>query len=356
MTFLYVIAAILLFGILITVHEAGHFFAARLVKIPVREFAIGFGPKLLQWKCEKYETEFFLRAIPLGGYCAFYGEDDTAKEFENDPRAFNNHSVGKRLLTIIMGPVMNLVLALVAAVMLFALSGIPVPEGPVKTWVVSVSQGSAAQEGGLLAGDIILAVDGRTVTDNLSELLAQQDGGTPRQFTVLRETTGGQTELTLSVTPRYDASQGRNMIGIMMSQGQEIHMRRGNLLQVLEHAGQMSWRAGTMVINAIVNLFTRGEGAGEVAGVVGITKMIVDEIRQTHLQGYLYLMVVISINLGLMNMLIIPGLDGSRILFLLLEALRGKPIAREGYVHAAGMILLFALMAFITLRDVIRLF
>ena len=153
MTFLYVIAAILLFGILITAHEAGHFFAARLVKIPVREFAIGFGPKLLQWKREKYETEFFLRAIPLGGYCAFYSEDDTAKEFENDPRAFNNHSVGKRLLTIIMGPVMNLVLALVAAVMLFALSGIPVPEGPVKTWVESVSQGSAAQEGGLLAGD-----------------------------------------------------------------------------------------------------------------------------------------------------------------------------------------------------------
>ncbi|MGI6724997.1 MAG: site-2 protease family protein [Christensenellales bacterium] len=108
------------------------FFAARLMKIPVREFAIGFGPKLFQWKRKKHETEFFLRAIPLGGYCAFYGEDDTKKEFENDPRAFNNYSVSKRLLTIIMGPLMNLVLALVAAVVLFALSGIPVPEGPVK--------------------------------------------------------------------------------------------------------------------------------------------------------------------------------------------------------------------------------
>ena len=356
MTFLYIIAAVMLFGILITAHEAGHFFAARLMKIPVREFAIGFGPKLFQWKRKKHETEFFLRAIPLGGYCAFYGEDDTKKEFENDPRAFNNHSVSKRLLTIIMGPLMNLVLALVAAVVLFALSGIPVPEGPVKTWVESVSQGSAAQEGGLLAGDIILAVDGQAVTDNLSELLARQAGGIPRQFTVLGGTADGQSELTLHVTPRYDASQGRNMIGIMMSQGQAINMRRGSLLQVLEHAVRMSWRAGTVVINAIVNLVTRGEGAGEVAGVVGITKMIVDEIQQTHLQGYLYLMVVISINLGLMNMLIIPGLDGSRILFLLLEALRGKPIAREGYVHAAGMIFLFALMALITLRDVIRLF
>ncbi|HSK68625.1 MAG TPA: site-2 protease family protein, partial [Candidatus Limnocylindria bacterium] len=104
MTFLYVLAAVALFGILITVHEAGHFFAARFMRIPVREFAIGFGPKLLHWKSRKHDTDFYLRAIPLGGYCAFYGEDDAQGEYKDDPRAFGRYPVWKRLVTIAMGP------------------------------------------------------------------------------------------------------------------------------------------------------------------------------------------------------------------------------------------------------------
>ncbi len=356
MTFLYILAAILLFGILITVHEAGHFFAARMMKIPVREFAIGFGPKLLSWKRKKHETEFFLRAIPLGGYCAFYGEDDTTDEFKDDPRAFANFSVWKRLFTILMGPVMNLLLALVAAVLLYTLSGVPVADGPEMTYVHSVNEGSVAAEAGMLPNDVILSVDGEAVTNNLSELLNAGTPGEERSLVVRRVTDGAEAEHTLSLTPVFDPVEQRSLIGIMMSVAQPLKMVPGSVGDVFRNAVELSYRAGAMVVNAIVNLFTRGEGAGEVAGVVGITKMIVDEIRRTHLEGYLYLMVVISINLGLMNLLIIPGLDGSRILFLLIEAVRGKPIKKEGYVHAAGMILLFALMIFITFRDVIRLF
>ncbi|HPY94073.1 MAG TPA: site-2 protease family protein [Clostridia bacterium] len=356
MTLFYILAAILLFGILITVHEAGHFFAARLMKIPVREFAIGFGPSLLKWKRKKHDTQFFLRAIPLGGYCAFYGEDDTTGEFKDDPRYFGNFSVPKRLATILMGPLMNLLLAVLVAILLYSISGIPVPDGPYVTYVQSVSADSAAQLGGMLPGDIILSVDGQPVSDNLSELLNQGERGAARQFVVRREVDGSEQEEELTITPLYDPVQQRSLIGIMMSIAQPVKMVRGTIGQVLEQSVQTSWQAGKMVVTAIVNLFTRGEGAGEVAGVVGITKMIVDEIQRSQLEGYLYLMVVISINLGLMNLLIIPGLDGSRIVFLLLEAVRGKPIAKEGYVHAAGMILLFALMIFITFRDVIRLF
>lgn len=356
MTLLYVFAAILLFGILITVHEAGHFFAARLTKIPVREFAIGFGPKLLKWGSKRHETEFYLRAIPLGGYCAFYGEDDTTGEFKDDPRSFSRFSVWRRLLTIIMGPAMNLVLAVLVAILLLSLSGIPVPDGPYVTMVQSVSEDGAAQLAGILPGDIIESLDGEPVTDNLTQLLSMGEAGQERNIKITRMEDDVPTSITLPITPLYNPVEQRNMIGIIMAISQPVKMVPGHIGQIIQAGFDMSYRAGSVVVNAIKNLVTRGEGAGEVAGVVGITKMIVDEIQRTKLQGYLYLMVVISINLGLMNLLFIPGLDGSRILFLLLEAVRGKPISKEGYVHAAGMVFLFALMILITFRDVVRLF
>jgi regulator of sigma E protease len=357
MTFFYIAAAIALFGILITVHEAGHFFAARLMNIPVREFAIGFGPRLLKWKSKKHETQFFLRAIPLGGYCAFYGEDDTSEASKDDPRAFSKHSVIKRLLTILMGPVMNLFLALLAAVMLYAIIGIPVASGPPVTKIQSVADGGAAKAAGLLPGDLIISVDGELVTDNLSELIAQAPGETPRakQFVVERQVDGAARQIELPVTPVYNPVEKRSLIGIMMAITRPEERVPGSFPDVIKSAATLSYQAGAMVFTAIGNLF-RGQGLGEVTGVVGITTMIVEEIQRTQLEGYLYLMVVISINLGLMNLLIIPGLDGSRIAFLLLEAVRGKPIKREAYVHLAGMILLFALMIFITFRDVVRLF
>lgn len=356
MTILYILAAVLLFGILITIHEAGHFFAARLMKIPVREFAIGFGPRLIKWKSKKHETEFFLRSIPLGGYCAFYGEDDTTGEFADDPRSFNKASVPRRLFTIIMGSTMNLVLALLVAVLLHGISGIPVPKGPAITVVQSVNEDGAAKAAGVLPGDTLLAIDGQPVGDKLSELLNEGSVGQERQLLVRREQNGELQELTLPITPVHDPVQQRMLIGILMGISQPVVMEPGTFPQIIGAAAELSLRAGQVVVNAISGLITRGEGAGEVAGVVGITKMIVDEIQRSQLEGYLYLMVVISINLGLMNLMIIPGLDGSRIVFLLIEAVRGKPIAKEGYVHAAGMALLFALMIFITFRDVIRLF
>lgn len=356
MTILYILAAVLLFGILITVHEAGHFFAARALGIPVREFAIGFGPKLYKWKRRKHETEFFLRAIPLGGYCAFYGEDDTTGAFRDDPRSFSKHPVWKRLLTILTGPVMNLVLAFLVAVILYTLSGVPVGAGPFSTTVQSVTEGGAAQAAGMLPGDVILQVDGQPVTDNLSEAIDRQPGGITRRFQVQRVVDGQPVALELDVTPEYNADEGRSLIGILMTVSQPVTLVKGSPGEVIRHAYNLSYQAGSMVFRAIRDLFTRGEGLGEVSGVVGITKMIVDEIGRTQWVGYLYLMVVISINLGLMNLLIIPGLDGSRIVFLVIEAIRGKPIKKEGYVHAAGMVLLFGLMIAITFRDILRLF
>ena len=358
MTVFYILAAILMFGIMITVHEAGHFFAARLSRIPVREFSIGFGPQLLKWKGKKHETRFFLRAIPLGGYCAFYGEDDVTGESKSDPRAFGKHSIPKRLLTILMGPVMNFLLAFLVAVMFYTLSGVPTITGPAVTVAQQVNADSPAMAGGMLAGDELKSVNGFPVTDNLIPLIAQEMGEKEEtlEFVVVREVEGEKLELQLMIKPLYNIAEKRYMIGVDAIATAPVTWGHGSLGDIVRESAQLCYDAGASIITALKNLITRGQGVNELSGIVGITKLIVEETRETQLQGYLYLMALISVNLGLMNLLLIPGLDGSRILFLIVEAIRGKPIEKEGIVHAAGMVLLFGLMIWITFRDIVRLF
>ncbi len=354
MSFLYIIAALLMFGIMITVHEAGHFFAARLNGIPVREFAIGFGLKLASWKSKKHETQFAIRAIPLGGYCAFYGEDDGSEEAKEDPRYFGNFSAWRRLTTILAGPLMNLLMAFVVAVGFYALSGIPTITGPAVTSVQSVNANSPAEYAGLKPFDIVREINGVEIRDNVTEAIdaATKEGAVPMEMVVER---AGKEEL-LTVTPMYSDEAGRYMIGVNLLTNTPQTWKQGTLSETINAAYQMSVQAGASIFQAIGNLFFRGEGFRDMAGIVGVTQTIVQTTQESQLQGYLFLMCLISINLGLFNLLPIPGLDGSRILFLLVEAIRGKPFKREGYVHAIGMLLLFALMIWINIRDILRLF
>ncbi len=355
MSVIYVLAAVLMFGVMITVHEAGHFFAARLSRIPVREFAIGFGPKILSWKSKKYETTFALRVIPMGGYCAFYGEDDGGEEAKKDPRTFGNFSVWKRMATILAGPVMNLVLAFVVALAFYAISGVPRITGPSTTSVQSVNADSPAAQAGLMALDEIRSIDGIAVSDNVTEAidLATKDGTPAFEMLVERPGTGS---LTLNVTPIYSQEAGRYMIGVNLLTNTPQEWIRTGLPETVEAAFRMTVSAGSSIITALRNLVFRGQGINEMTGFVGITQAIVQTTQETQVQGFLFLMCLISVNLGLFNLVPVPGLDGSRLLFLILEAVRGKPFKKEGYVHAIGMLLLFAFMIWINLRDILRLF
>ena len=358
MTLLYIILALLMFGIMITVHEAGHFFAARLTRIPVKEFAIGFGPSIIQWKSKKYETKFHLRSIPVGGYCMFYGEDDVEGKEIDDPRAFGKYSVFSRLLTILMGPVMNVVLALVVAFGYYAFSGVPTTTGPYTTKIQSVNQGSPAEMAGMLVGDTIIAVNGEAVSSNLSELFdAQaQNENAPVAITVQRGYGSAQTETVLQATPLKNQETNRYMLGIIVDVSAPVEMVKSGLWDSFKAAVQLCVSASRSIIDAFRNLLFKGEGMGDMTGVVGVTQMIVQETQRSQLQGNLSMLIFISINLGLVNLFPFPGLDGSRLLFLLVEAVRGKPIKKEAYVHAAGMVLLLGFMLFITLRDILRLF
>ena len=217
---MYILLAIVLLGVLITVHEFGHFAAARLCGIPVKEYSIGFGPKLVQWKSKKHETVFSIRPIPLGGYCMFFGDtdDDPNGEKKDDPRNYNNAPVWKRMISVAAGPLMNMVLAFVVAIGLMAAYGVTIAT----PFVASVTEGSPAAESGLEAGDVFVSVGGqdmtgRTVTD-VSDAIGSLGAGSAIDITVLRD---GQEE-TLTITPRYDEAEERWLIGIMIQQGYAI--------------------------------------------------------------------------------------------------------------------------------------
>lgn len=342
---MYVLIGILLLGILIAVHEFGHFIAARVCGIEVMEFAIGMGPKLIGWTGKKSGTKFSLRAIPLGGFCAFYGEDDAEGKFVDDPRAYNRQNVWKRLFTVAMGPMMNFILAFAVALGFYWTSGML----EVLPVIDAVDANRPAAVAGLQAGDRIIGVGSEYLAEINAIQAALATEGAPVDVTVLR----GTEELTFAMTPEWIEEYGRYMIGI------EFATR--SLPLPFGAAVQSAWsycaQAGTAVFDALKGIFTDPEVREQVSGPVGAVAVVSQAVQQDGFTAFISLLVMISVNLGIMNLLPIPGLDGSRIIFHLIEAIRRKPIQpqREAMVHLIGMLFLFGLMIFFTFKDVLRL-
>ena len=359
MTILYVLLSILLLGILIMVHEWGHFSAARLMKIEVREFSLGMGPKLLGWKSKKHETDFSLRLIPMGGYCAFYGEDDVTGEGQNDPRAFPKQNVWKRFFTVFMGPCMNFILALVVAVICYMTMGTAKPTGQVDLYVNQVMGAGPAWEAGLQDGDRIVSVgvqsmEGVTVDAVLNLFGDWKEGDGPVEVVLGR----GEETVVTQVTPYWDETEKKNRIGIILSyvpRSEHITLNFGQSV-----AAGFSWcvETGKLIFVGLGELFTGKQGMDQVSGPVGVVSMVTELVMDNGLTVWVELMVLLSVNLGVMNLLPIPGLDGSRLLFNLIEGVRGKPVPqkKEALIHTIGLVALLLFMVFLTVKDVIGLF
>ena len=369
-TALYVLAAILMLGVMVTVHEAGHFFAARATGIPVKEFAIGFGPKLISWKSKKHETRFFLRLFLIGGYCMFYGEDDTeGQEASNDPRAIGNYPVWKRFVTVLLGPGMNFLLALIVAAGLFGLVGEDTGGEFGCAVVQAVSEGSPAAAAGLREGDVITAINGMNASGlsadgkyMLSVLVdGYQPGDPPLSIRLLR----GDTPLSLQLIPEYDEEEGRYLMGVSVGIQYTPAYAPVSVPRAVQLGADYCVRAGGAILSSLKDLITTGKGFQESSGPVGIVQLIAEETQRSAQNSQLEavvtfgeLLTMISVNLGLFNLLPIPGLDGSRLLFLIVEAVRRKPVPRkvEAYIHMAGFVLLLGLMIIMTYKDILKIF
>ena len=360
---MYIVFAILLLAILIVVHEFGHFTAARLMKIDVTEFSIGFGPKLLGRKSRKHETKFAVRAVPLGGYCAFYGEDDRKGITKDDPRAFANHNVWKRMFVILMGPAMNFVLAFLVALVYFWCAGVNVPADEFHPYVAEVIAGEPAEAGGMRAEDIIAEINGSSMEKTTAEgtldalqqaVSAWNEGDEPLRIAVLRD----EEKLELDITPEWNNEAGRMMVGIQMYAVQFTTHRAVGFLEGFRVSWDTCVEASGKILGALKDLITTGKGLDQTTGPVGIVSIVSQQVKQAGIIAFTELLIIISINLGLMNLLPIPGLDGSRLVFGIIEVIRRKPVPpeKEAMVHLAGMVLLFGLLIFFTYKDIVNLF
>ena len=343
-----IIAAVLVFGIIIAVHEAGHLIAAKSVGVKVHEFAIGMGPKLFSFT--KGGTAYSLRLLPIGGFCSMEGEDENS----DNPDALCNKSVWARLLVMVSGALMNVILGLVIYIVI--ISAVP---GDIGFNVIGeVIDNSPAMEAGLQPGDKIVKVNGKRV--HLASEVRFELFKTEGQEAELVLNRNGE-KITKRITPMLQEGKSVDANGneITVNQyffGYRAREDQKTVWNVLKYAYYQSWFTIDVVIYSLGQLIQGKVGLNEMSGPVGI----VNQIGQSARAGFLDLlsfMALITINLGVFNLLPIPALDGGRILFLIIEIIRRKPLnpEREGMVHFIGLVLLMILMVVVTWSDIIKL-
>jgi regulator of sigma E protease len=365
---LFIVYAILIFALLIFVHELGHLITAKSVGIRVKEFAIGMGPRL--WSFERGETRYSLRPFPIGGFCAMEGEDEES----DDPRAFNNRPAPARALVLVAGSLMNIILAVLLLSMLIFATGEPT------TRIDAITENSSATDVGLKVGDEILAVNGMAVSSwaDVSEKLAeavkdipadgpdsdviQSGGATSDEYSQSNDMNVQSPTVSLRVRHEsgveqtipalmYEDSDGVYRVGITpaMTRGPGYFFRSFGL------GAKATVDMTKTMYGVLGDLFTGKAGIDQLTGPVGIVKAVGDTAK-TGGGNVVGLAALISLNLGIVNLLPLPALDGGRILFLIIRLFTGKRVsdALEARIHTIGILLLFALMGYITLIDVNR--
>lgn len=346
---MYILLAILFFGLLVIIHEFGHFAVAKACGIRVEEFSAGFGPEIFRF--QKGETKYSLRCIPFGGYCAMTGEDGECE----DPRAFVNQAVWKRLLVLIAGSFMNFLLGFVIILCLYS-SAAAFIAPKIETFMDGCPYNSAEM---LQTGDRFYSIDGHRIyiSQDISDFLDK--GGDLHSITVIRD--GKKLKLgEMEITRReYEGYEGK-YFGFTLGYDEATPGTR------LKYAKDMTMEFVRWVWMGLEELFSGGASVDDLSGPVGIVDMMAEtgsqaETARDAIENILYIGAFIAVNLAVMNMLPIPALDGGRVFTLLITFVIEKLTRRkldpkyESYIHAAGMIILFALMAFIMLHDIWKL-
>lgn len=351
-----IILFLIIFGVVVISHEFGHFLIGRKNGIRVIEFAVGMGPTLFSF--EKGGTKYSLKLLPIGGACMFDGEDGVvAKEEDREPDSregttFTEAGVWARIATVFAGPFFNFILAFLVALILIAFTGADLPT------VGNVMEDSAALEAGLQKGDVITQIGHEHIHFYREVILiSSMNNGEPLEIHYERDGEKG----VAYVTPKYSEADQRYYIGIVNG-GEYL---KCNPLQVFQY-GFYEVKYWVKLTYKSLGMMLRGQvSKDDVSGPIGIAQFVGESYDQAE-ENYgtssailtmLEIVILLSVNLGILNLLPFPALDGGRLVFMLVEVVRGKPVPpeKEGMVHFAGLVVLMLLMVFVMYNDIMKL-
>lgn len=345
-TLITVLITILVFGVIIFIHELGHFIAAKSSGVTVHEFALGMGPTIFHF--EKGGTKYALRLFPIGGFVSMEGEDSESE----DEGAFCKKPVWKRIIVVVAGAFMNVLLGFVILMFLNIFRA-----GDIPTTVVKQFNGTApyaVEQAGLQVGDKILKINGRTMfieqdiafsisqdEDKIVDMVVRRDGkkvtlnDVPVNYVTVKNEEGQDTEKF----PFFVASESKNVFS------------------VLKYTALNTAYVARIVWLSLVQLLTGKVGVDALSGPVGVGSAL-GQVAGISMSSLFNMIAFITINVGVFNLLPIPALDGARLVFLIIEGIRRKPVnpKYEGYIHAAGLVAMLLLMVFVTFNDIVRLF
>ena len=335
-----ILIALFAFGVMIFVHEIGHLVAAKLNKIRVNSFAIGMGPTLFKFK--KGETEYHLKLLPIGGYCQMEGEDAESE----DERAFNKKKVWRRVTVIVGGALMNILLGFIILIIMYAPA-----EAFYTTTIAAFAKDAKSESTGLKVGDRIISVNKSAVWSYLDiDFNILRDADAKVDFEVVRD--GEKVALNGVTFDTQSIEGGKNVF--VKDFG--IASKEKTFFGLIKEAGIRTVSIVRLVWASLFDMITGRYGLNEMSGPIGTINATAQSVNFGW-QNFLFIVALITINLGTFNLLPIPALDGGRLVFLAIEAIRRKPIKPEyeGYVHMAGFALLILLIVVVSFNDVLQL-
>jgi len=355
-----ILAAIAVLALLIVVHELGHFMAARLQGIYANRFSIGFGPILLKYQGS--QTEYAIRAFPLGGFVGFPGEDDEEMDISaDDPNLLQNRPLIDRAIVISAGVIANLIFAYFLLVTQVGLVGVPTfnyQAGVLISQVAPESSSLVAQKAGIKSGDIVTAIDGQDLPADKSAIktLMEKIQLAPQKILNLTIQRQAQT-LQLAVTPELGAD-GKGKIGVQLAPNGELFKKKaGSILAALTGGAEELQRVTLMIFQGFGQLINNfGETAKQVSGPIAIVAMGAN-IARSDISNLFQFAALISVNLAIVNILPLPALDGGQLVFLLLEAIRGEPLPTkiQENIMQTGLLLIMGLGIFLIVRDTVNI-
>lgn len=341
---------IIMLGILIFVHEFGHFIVAKKTGVHVEEFALGMGPQIFKWKRKNDPTLYSIRLFPIGGFCAMAGEvsEEPEKKLSKDKYMCNKKPYQK-ILILVAGVTMNFVLALI----LFFLQGMIWGSTNQLSYIGLVTENSAIANAGIVEGDKVVSINGmKTNTWDKIQIALSLKSDNTYDFVVKKE--DGSIK-KYEVTPDIQKDEEGNEVKVYgFGAGNELNK---GIINSIKYAFVKLYSVMSSMTQIIIKLFTGDLGLNSLSGPVGMYT-VVGQTAKMGLQNLLYLTAYLSVNLGFINILPFPAFDGGRILFVIIEKIKGSPVKPEveNWFHSIGFILLMILMLVITYQDIMRLF